>query len=74
MDERLENLTRALSDAGCERTAIEKAARLLQNEQTDALIRHLRLCRCELMEQLHTCQKLVDRLDWLIREIERKQD
>ena len=71
MDERLENLARALSDAGCERTAIEKAVRLLQNEQTDALIRHLRLCRCELMEQLHESQKRVDCMDYLIRQTEK---
>ena len=48
-----------------------EAARLLQNEQTDALIRHLRLCRCELMEQLHESQKRVDCMDYLIRQTEK---
>ena len=31
----------------------------------------LRRLRCDLMEELHVCQRRVDQLDWLIRETER---
>ena len=71
MSEQLENLTRALTDLGCGETAIRQAEYLLEAGQTDALIRHLRLCRCELMEQLHESQKRVDCMDYLIRQTEK---
>jgi HD superfamily phosphohydrolase len=73
MDERLENLTRALADAGCSRCAIEKAEKLLTSGRTQELIRHLRLCSCDLMEELHQSQKRVDRMDYLIRQTEKTQ-
>ena len=34
-------------------------------------MRRLRCLRCDLMEELHVCQRRVDQLDWLIRETER---
>lgn len=68
MNERLEDLTAALSDAGCGSDAIDKAKRLWAAGRTEDLIRHLRLCRCELMDDLHACQKRVDRMDHLIRQ------
>ena len=68
MNERLEDLTTALSDAGCGSDAIDKAKRLWAAGRTEDLIRHLRMCRCELMDDLHECQKRVDCLDYLIRQ------
>ena len=35
---------------------------------TEALIRHLRKCRCIRMEELHESQRKVDCLDFLIRQ------
>lgn len=71
MSEQLENLTRALTDLGCGETAIRQAEYLLEAGQTDALIRHLRLCRCGLMDAMHESQKRVDRMDYLIRQTEK---
>ena len=68
MDEQMERLKLALSSAGCGQEAIDKAERLLGAGQEEALLRHLRLCRCDLMEQLHESQKRVDCMDYLIRQ------
>ncbi len=68
MEETLENMCQALSDAGCDEEAIHKAERLYGS---DELLRYLRLCRCERMEELHKSQKRVDLMDHLIRNIEK---
>ena len=71
MDELLESVADTLTDAGCAPAAVEKAERLLTAGNTEALLRHLRLCRCGLMEELHEKQKRVDRMDQLIRRTEK---
>lgn len=72
MGERLTDMTLALSDAGCRPDAIEKAERLLKAGRTEELIRHLRLCRCDLMDDLHETQRRVDRMDYMIRQTEKQ--
>ncbi len=67
MSIRLDDLCAALADAGCDRAAIEGAARLVETGQTDELIRHLRRCRCALVDAMHESQRRVDRMDTLIR-------
>ena len=67
----LENLTLALLDVGCSKGAIEKAERLLVAGQKEELIRHLRLCRCDLMDDLHETQRRVDRMDYVIRQTQK---
>ena len=69
-----ENLAIALSDAGFDQEAIEKAEHLWEDGRTWELIRHLRLCRCELMDILHESQKRVDRVDTLIRQTEKTME
>ena len=71
MKERLEKMTLTLADAGCGQDAIEKAERLLEAGRTEDLIRHLRLCRWYLMEDVHKIQRRVDRIDYLIRQAEK---
>ena len=71
MKEQLEKKTIALSDAGCGQDAIEKAVRLLETDRKDDLIRHLRLCRCSLIEDMHKTQRRVDCMDYLIRMAEK---
>ena len=71
MDERLNGLCEALEDAGCGRSAIEGAARLVEAGQADELIRYLRRCRCGLVDAMHESQRRVDRLDQLIRQVEK---
>ena len=69
MEETLKKMCRTLSDAGCDEEAIRKAERLIGS---DDLLRYLRLCRCERMEELHESQRKVDLMDHLIRDIEKK--
>ena len=74
MNVQKENLVIALSDAGFSQEAIEKAERLWGAGRARDLIRHLRLCRCELMDILHESQKRVDRVDTLIRQTEKTME
>ena len=53
---------------------IEKAERRWEAGRARDLIRHLRICRCELMDILHESQKRVDRVDTLIRQIEKTME
>ena len=71
MNERLEKMEMALSNAGLEKNAIEKAKRLLAAGHTEDLIRYLRLCRCDLMDELHKTQRRVDCMDYVIRQTEK---
>ena len=74
MNVQKENLVIALSDSGFKQEVIEKAERLWEAGRARDLIRHLRLCRCELMDILHESQKRVDRVDTLIRQTEKTME
>jgi hypothetical protein len=47
------------------------AAWLMEAGKTDELIRHLRRCRCELVDAMHESRRRVDRMDTLIRQAEK---
>ena len=74
MNVQKENLVIALSDTGFKQEVIEMAERLWEAGRARDLIRHLRLCRCELMDILHESQKRVDRVDTLIRQTEKTME
>ena len=69
MKAELEKILINLSDAGCGSEELEKARKLYEAGDTQALIRHFRRCRCSRMEELHESQRKVDCLDFLIRQI-----
>ena len=71
MDERLEFMAAALSDAGLGQEAVQRAEGLLAAGRREDLIRYLRLCRCDLMDDLHKTQRRVDCMDYLIRRTEK---
>ena len=71
MKERMADMALALSNAGVGQEAIETAERLLAANRTEDLIRHLRLLRCDLMDDLHKTQRSVDCMDYLIRKTEK---
>ena len=71
MKEELEKILTNLSDAGCGSEELEKARKLYEAGDTEALIRHLRKCRCIRMEELHESQRKVDCLDYLIRQTDK---
>jgi hypothetical protein len=57
-----------MTDAGCSEAAIQRAERFYQGGKAEDLIRCLRSCRCDALEEIHEKQKQLDRLDKLIRE------
>lgn len=63
-----ESMKNRMTDAGCSETAIQRAERLFRYGSSDDLIRCLRSCRCDALEEIHEKQKRLDRLDMLIRE------
>ena len=71
MKEELEKILTNLSDAGCGSEELEKARKLYEAQDAEALIRHLRKCRCIRMEELHESQRKVDCLDYLIRQTDK---
>ena len=72
MENQLENITADLEHAGCGSHAAQKAVILLEAGMEEDLIHHLRLCRCEKMDDLHRVQKQIDCLDGLIRQMKKK--
>ena len=57
-----------MTDAGCSEAAIQRAERFYLGGKAEDLIRCLRSCRCDALEEIHEKQKQLDRLDKLIRE------
>ena len=56
-----------MEDSGCSPAAICRAETICRRGDADDLIRCLRSCRCDTLEQIHEKQKQLDRLDMLIR-------
>ena len=71
MENALEQIRLTLHDAGCTEGEIQKALLIYQAEGAAALLRQLRKCRCNRMEELHESQRRVDRLDYLIRKTQK---
>ncbi|MBQ3703881.1 MAG: hypothetical protein II885_14160 [Oscillospiraceae bacterium] len=62
------SMRECMSDAGCGESAIRRAELFYQSGDFEELIRCLRLCRCDTLEEIHGKQKQLDRLDKLIRD------
>lgn len=65
------DITAVLADTGCSQTIIDFAESLQKSGHTEELIRCLKLCRCELMDELHEQYKKIDCLDYVIRQTEK---
>ncbi len=66
-----ENVKQCLAGIGCNP---ERANGILEFLEADRLTegkQKLRCLRCELMDELHGCQRRIDQLDWLMREAEK---
>ena len=66
----IEKIIVNMGDAGCSRTDIERVRNLHEAGFNDEIIKCLRRCRCDLIEELHRNQRRVDCLDHLIRTAE----
>jgi len=61
-------MRQCMEDAGCSAASISRVESLYQAGAVEDLIRCLRSCRCDTLEQIHEKQKQLDRLDMLIRD------
>ncbi|MBR6951954.1 MAG: hypothetical protein IKH56_09550 [Oscillospiraceae bacterium] len=57
-----------MEDAGCTADAIGRAESLYEAGAVEDLIRCLRSCRCDALEEIHVRQRRLDVLDGLIRD------
>ena len=62
------SMKECMTDAGCSDASIRRAETLYQSGRADELIRCLRSCRCDALEEIHEKQRKLDRQDKLIRE------
>lgn len=69
---RPETAWKCMSDIGLGGENAECVAALLKDNRNGEAKQKLRKLRCGLMDELHTCQRKVDQLDWLIRETEKR--
>ena len=63
-----EDLTAILTDIGLSKDEINLAQKRSDAGQNEELQKRLRLCRCDLMEEMHITQRKVDNLDYLLRQ------
>ena len=66
----LERILINMSDAGCSDADIERVRGMHEAGFDDDIVRCLRRCRCDLIEELHRSQRKVDCMDHLIRAAE----
>ena len=57
-----------MEESGCSAAAIRRAETLFREGAVEDLLRCLRVCRCDALEQMHEKQRQLDRLDMLIRD------
>ena len=67
-----ETAKQCMNDIGVSQENAEYVVSLLAYNRKDEAKQRLRILRCELMDELHKCQRKVDQLDWLIRETEKR--
>ncbi len=66
-----ETARQCLHDLGLSEERREQVASLLEENRNAEARLQLRKLRCDLMDDMHRCQRRVDQLDWLIRETEK---
>lgn len=73
-----ETMKSFLADTGVRQELIDRAMQLYQSGQEAELVRFLKLQRCNMVEDMHECQRKIDRIDYLIRQAKnnnhRKED
>ena len=67
-----ETARQCMTDIGLSRENADYVTALLNAGRRDEAWKKLRVIRCEMMDELHNCQRKVDQLDWLIRETEKR--
>ena len=67
-----ETAKQCMADIGLSRENADFVAARLESNRGDEARKKLRVLRCELMDGLHSCQRKIDQLDWLIRATEKR--
>ncbi len=70
---RAETAGECLRDIGLGENA-ERIAALLRADRIPEARRALRGLRCGLLEEMHASQRRVDRMDWLLRALDSRED
>ena len=63
-----------LTDSGYSAEGTRRAKAFYEAGDMDGLIKYLRKCRCDLVEEMHDSQRKVDRMDYLIRQTQKEAD
>ncbi len=63
-----------MTGIGLSRKNTDYVTALLEMNRRDDAKKRLRVLFCELMDELHSCQRKADQLDWLIRGTEKHQN
>ena len=61
-----------LAENGCSMESTLRAKAFYEAGDIDGLIKYLRKFRCDLVEEMHDSQRRVDRMDYLIRQIQKE--
>ena len=67
-----EQLIQGLSDAGCSAEEAQKIGALYETGSYDERLHEIKKQRCVLVDQMHESQRRVDRMDFLIRNQEKR--
>ena len=67
-----EQLIHGLSDAGCSAETAERIGTLYEAGSYDEMLRRMKVQRCVLVDEMHESQRKVDRMDFLIRDQEKR--
>ncbi len=67
-----ETWTQCVRSIGLSAGRADSVSELLKERRIEEARQRLRAFRCELMDEMHACQRKLDRLDWLIRETEKE--
>ena len=67
-----EQLIQGLSDAGCSLETAEKIGTLYEAGRYGEALHQMKVQRCRLIDQMHASQRKVDRIDFLIRNQEKR--
>ena len=67
----MESIIGNMRDAGCSDADIERVGNLYEAGLETEIVKCLRRCRCDLIDELHRSQRKVDCMDRLIRSTEK---
>ncbi|MCR5214012.1 MAG: hypothetical protein K6E10_06325 [Eubacterium sp.] len=68
----LKNMIKDLSNLGCKNEYGDVAIKLYETGKREELILYLKKCRCSLVDEMHESQRRVDKIDILIRKVEKE--